>query len=155
MTFAIQVELCSVDSRQYRSLGKTSWEREMTLLLNHLDWAIEELNNDEVRMSKVEAEWRDLTEERGVCGQLIGSEVARRDGWLWAVLKAQGGVSWRMRFWCDYILAVEWLGVWRNCNQRKGPGLRPRLGWWLLLEGKDGIWVGVEWRAGREPDSGW
>lgn len=56
MTFAIQVELCSVDSRQYRSLGKTSWEREMTLLLNHLDWAIEELNNDEVRMSKVEAE---------------------------------------------------------------------------------------------------
>lgn len=51
-------------------------------------------------------------------------------------LKAQGGVSWRMRFWHDYILAVEWLGVLRSCNQRKGPGLGPRLGWWLLLERK-------------------
>lgn len=99
-------------------------------------WLIEESSHDEVRMPEAEAEWGDLTGEWGLHRQLIGNEVAVFDGWLRAALKAQGGVSWRMRFWHDYILAVEWLGVLRSCNQRKGPGLGPRLGWWLLLERK-------------------
>lgn len=96
---------------------------------------IEESSNNEARMPKAEAEWGDLAEEWGLHGQLIGNEVAIF-GCLRAALKAQGGVSWRRRFWHDYILAVEWLGVLRSCNQRKGPGLGPRLGWWLLLERK-------------------
>lgn len=55
----------------------------------------------------------------------------------------------RMRFQNDDIWAVAWFRGLRDCNQRKGPGWKPSLGWWLVWEGR----MGCEWvwgRTGRE-----